>query len=496
MTERTGMDGTDVAAGGRTVTITDLLRIPLRRWRLPLAGALAGLLAGIAYLLLPATYEGVAVVAVRPVVTNPFSYPGPGADRVVNMTVENGLATGSDVIAAVSAATGQTATAARAGLIVELPAGTQVLRFRYRAPTATGALSGANAAANAFLRVRQGLYQGQRDSMVASYDASIAKITAEHDKIRRGLPKATTTSNSQPPSVTAQLDQLRGLDDQLSQLAQRRADTAAVNVMPGTITRVAAPPATSSRDVGVLYALLALLGGALVGAVAAYGIEGFDRRIRSGADAAAASGLPILAELHRRRFGHDRVRAAADLRYLALAVLGQLGPVPHRRIVLLAPRAGDTDPGVATGLALALAEQGNTIRWKDLTAAAAASRSLVLAAAAGVLPAAAGPDETAEMMLKPSQLMVEGRRRARAVRVGPGEVWLDPPTTAVDTMITVLQTAAAEHDDSGVRAALEAVAVVVVRRDHTRVSDLARLAGTLRLTGARALGVVLVSGHD
>jgi len=495
MTERTGMDGTDVVTGGRTVTITDLLRIPARRWRVPLAGALVGLLAGICYLLLPATYEGLAVVAVRPVVTDPFSYPGPGADRVVNMAVENGLATGSNVIAAVSAATGQSAEAARAGLIVELPTGTQVLRFRYRAPTATAALAGANAAATAYLHVRQGLYQGQRDAMVASYDASIAKITATQDKIRRSLPQGATTSNSQVPSVTAELDQLRGINDQLSQLTERRAETAAVDVTPGTITRVAAPPATSSRDLGVLYALIAVLGGVLLGAVAAYGIEAVDRRVRSGAEAAAASGLPILAELHHRRFRHDRVRAAADLRYLGLAILGQLGPVPHRQVVLLAPRAGDADPGVATGIALALAEQGNTVRWKDLTTAAADSRSRVLAAAAGALPAGPGPDETAELSLKPSPLVVS-QRRARAVRVGPGEVWLDPPSAPANTMITVVQAAPAERDDGGVRTALEAAAVVLVRRDHTRVSDLDRLAGTLRLTGARVLGVVLVSGHD
>jgi hypothetical protein len=59
-----------------------------------------------------------------------------------------------------------------------------------------------------------------------------------------------------------------------------------------------------------------------------------------------------------------------------------------------------------------------------------------------------------------------------------------------------VQAAPADRDDRGVRAAIEAAAVVLVRRDRTRVADLERLAGTLRITGARSLGVVLVSGHD
>jgi hypothetical protein len=82
------------------------------------------------------------------------------------------------------------------------------------------------------------------------------------------------------------------------------------------------------------------------------------------------------------------------------------------------------------------------------------------------------------------------------VRIGTGRVWLEAPADPDEAMITVVAAGPSERDDRGVRAALEAAAVVLVRRDHTRVADLARLAGTLRLTGAGSLGVVLVSGHD
>jgi hypothetical protein len=497
MTERfTDLDGTDVVAGGRTVTFSDMIRIPLRRWKLPLTGAVLGLLAGVGYLLLPASFEGTAVVAVRPVVTDPFSYPGPGADRVVNMTVENGLATGTDVVAAVAKATGQSASAARDGLAVELPTGTQVLRFNYTAPEASQAIAGANAAAAAYLGVRQGIYQRQRDTMVTSYDASIAKISAAQAKLRKGLSKENDAGTS--PAATAQLDQLRGLDDQLGQLTERRAETAAVDVTPGTVTRVAAPPVVSSRDSSLLYAVVALLAGVLFGAVAAFGLESVDRRIRSAAEASAVSRLPVLAALRGRRFRADRGYLAADLRYLALAILGQLGPIPHRRIVLLSVRPGDLSVGVATGLALALAEQGNVVRWEDLTGEAPASRSRMLAAATGPVREASmsSDDPAATLQIPLPTPVLTGERERERVSVGAGKVWLDAPPEPDETMITVVQAGPVDHDDRGVRAAIEAAAVVLVRRDRTRVADLERLAGTLRITGARSLGVALVSGND
>ncbi|MGX6605981.1 hypothetical protein ACWKSP_28210 [Micromonosporaceae bacterium Da 78-11] len=497
------MDATDVT-DGRTVTLVDMIRIPLRRWVLPLAGALLGLLAGIGYLLLPASYEAVAVVAVRPVVTDPFSYPGPGADRVVNMTVENGLATGTDVVAAVATASGQSPTMARAGLTVEMPAGSQVLRFRYRTPAPDKAIAGANAAGSSYLTVRKAIYQGQRDAIVASYDASLKGLATERDAIRKTLPTVTPETGGNSASVTAQLDRLRGLDDRLSDLTSRRAVAVAVDVSPGTVTRVAAPPVASDRDIGLLIPLTALVGGALFGAVAAFGLEALNRRVRSASDAAAVTRLPILAELHGRRFRADRERRAADLRYLALAIVGQLGPVPHRRIVLISVKPGDRTGQVAVQLALALAEQGNTVRWKDLSAEAPAARASLLAATDDPAPEVTEPvaapapsrkgDKTPVITGEPAT--AEVTPGARPVPGSNGRIWLDAPPQPEETMVTVVRAGPAERDDRGVREALEAAAVLLVRRDQIKVSELDQLAGVLRLTGARALGVVLVSGHD
>ncbi len=70
-------DGPASAPTSRSVTITDVMRVPLHRIRLVAAVALGGLLAAVGYVLVaPATVTASAVVAVRPVVTDAFTPSG------------------------------------------------------------------------------------------------------------------------------------------------------------------------------------------------------------------------------------------------------------------------------------------------------------------------------------------------------------------------------------------------------------------------------------
>ena len=79
------MDVTDSVAASRqrVVGFADVVRIPLRRWRIVLAVTAVVTLAVLVYLFfLPATYTATTVVVLRPVVTDPFTLPvqrrGPG----------------------------------------------------------------------------------------------------------------------------------------------------------------------------------------------------------------------------------------------------------------------------------------------------------------------------------------------------------------------------------------------------------------------------------
>jgi capsular polysaccharide biosynthesis protein len=356
------MDVTDSAAVGRqrVVGLADLVRIPVRRWRIVLAGAVLVTFAVVGYLqVVPADYTATSVVVVRAVVTDPFTYPSGGADRAVNMTAENGVATSNDVIDKTAAMTGRTADEVRKALTVEIPVGGQVLRFNFDGRSAREAVSGANAAADTYLHVRQGLYEDQRAALLKSYDGTIALVTDQRKAAEHGLP-VSLNQNTSSPSIQAILDQVRALNDQLAQLAEQRAKIASADLSPGVVTSAARQPVPSSHDAAALFVLAGALSGLLLGAIIAYLRESLDRRVRSVAEAAEVTGLPALGIVRatRRRGGRP---ADADTRYVALALSQWTGRQPARLVVVLSSRGDERRTQVAAGLAVALAEAGHDV---------------------------------------------------------------------------------------------------------------------------------------
>ncbi|MFB9238604.1 hypothetical protein ACFFWC_24270 [Plantactinospora siamensis] len=353
------MDVTDAASSRqRPVGLAELARIPLRRWRILFGSVLVLLLAAVGYLwVVPASYTATSVVVVRPVVTDPFTLPSGGADRAVNMTAESGFATSNDVIDRVAAAVGRPADEVAEALTVETPVGGQLLRFSYAGTSERQALDGANGAADAYLRLRKGMYESQRSAVLKSYEDTIALVTAQRTTVQGKLPNGR--SNSSPsPQTSALLDQLRGLNDQLAQLAEQRSKIASADLTPGTVTATARPPVQTSRDGRALIVLAALLGGVLVGAVLALVRESFDRRIRSADDAAELIGAPMLGSVPRPG---RRGLPEPELRYLALAVERWTGD-RDRPLVLLADGPGAVRTQLAAGLAATLAEAGDRVR--------------------------------------------------------------------------------------------------------------------------------------
>lgn len=353
------MDVTDAVAAGRqpAVGLPDLVRVPLRRWSTLLAVTVLVIVAGVGFLLLvPARYTATSVVVVRPVVIDPFTYPSGGADRAVNMTAENGVANSNEVIDRTAAATGRTTDEVRTRLQIETPVGGQVLRFAFAGGSAQEAVAGANTAATTYLQVRAAGYENQRAALLKSYDGTIALITAQRRAAQKALP-ATLSLNTSSPAAQAVLDQVRALSEQLVQLNQQRVRIAVADLSPGTVTGAAREPVPSSHDGAPLYLLAAALGGLLLGALAAYTREAFDRRVRSTAQAGDLTGLPVLGVV-RARGRRGAAGTDGDYRYVALAVAGWIDRRPAGPLVVLASRGDEGGTQVAAGLAVALAETG------------------------------------------------------------------------------------------------------------------------------------------
>lgn len=376
------MDATDVARQ-RPVGLADLARIPLRRWRTVLVAVGLMLLLVVAYLVfVPAVYTATTVVVVRPVVTDPFSLPAGGADRAVNMTAESGIATSNDVVDRVAVITGRDPEDVEDVLKVETPVGGQLMRFNYAGESEQEAVAGANGAAESYLNLRKGMYEDQRAAVLKSYDDTIALVTTQRTNTQRALPAQGTGGSS--PRTSALLDQIRALNDQLAQLAEQRSKIASADLSPGSVTSAARAPVPSNRDAAALFVLAALLGGVLLGALAAFVREAMDRRIRSGQEAAEIIGAPLLGTVHRNGKSES---AMSDMRYLALALsqwVERPRPVP---LVLLSSDEDEGRAQVSAGLAAALAEAGHEVRLGSSPESLEQIRPVLLAAQRRVPPA-------------------------------------------------------------------------------------------------------------
>ncbi|MEV1331008.1 lipopolysaccharide biosynthesis protein [Micromonospora costi] len=508
----------------RTVTLADLIRVPLHRVRPVAAAAAAGLLAAVGYLLLvPPMVTANAVVAVRPVVTDAFTPSGAAADRAVNMNVESGIATGTEVVQRLADAGGRDQRDVRDALAVEVPTGGQILRFSYAARSAEQAVRSVNLAAQAYLDVRRAMYEKQRAEMLRSYDDSITKVAAQQAALQRRI------AGARDGALDAAVAELAGVNNQLTQLNSARTEIAAVDVSPGWVTRSAEPALVSADGGRPLYLLAGLVGGALLGVVLAYAWESVDRRVRTVADGREATGLPLLGTVRRRRLRGAGGAVDADVRYVAMAIAERVRQ--PARVSLLTAREDPT--ALTAGLAAALAAEGREVFVADdsgrverlrgavlvdrvrVPALAEPSRTVVPkprpAGAAAVRGPAADPaarrpsphppnarrsvEADATLTLNrvgPPPAAANGRAvDVDAVPVGLGNVRFGSWRQGADHGLVLYNAPPAESDPRGVVIARQGAAVVVVERDRTRQGDLRRLVERLRAAGVTPLGFVL-----
>jgi capsular polysaccharide biosynthesis protein len=520
----------DALGGGgtpaRTVTLTDMLRVPLHRIRLVGAVAAFGFLAALGYvLILPGAVTASAVVAVRPVVTDAFTPSGAAADRAVNMNVESGIATGTEVVQRL-AAEGRDQRDVRDALEVEVPTGGQILRFSYTDRSTDAAVRNANLAAQTYLDVRRTMYEKQRAEMLKRYDESIVDVEKQRDALQRRI------ASARDGSLDAAIAELGGTNNQLTQLKSSRTEIAAVDVNPGWITQSAENVLVSSNGHVLLYVLAGLLGGALLGVVLAYGWESVDRRVRSVHDGRDVTGLPLLGTVRGRRFRGRGKAVDADIRYAAMAIAERVRE--PARVALLTTR--EDQSAITAGLAVALAATGRDVyvaddsgRLDQLRAAVLADRDQLPATANPARPVvpkprgaesvsggkdatepiptrrpspypvgsypSADPDATmtlprAALSAASSDMSMVGSS-AEKVTVGAGGVRFGTWRQRTATGVVLFNAPPSEADERGVAAARQGTAVVVVEQDRTRQGDLRRLVERLLAAGVTPLGFVL-----
>lgn len=358
----------------RTVTLSDLLRVPLLRWPIVTGGAVVGLLLAIGYLVVaPPSASATAVVAVRPVVTDAFTYPGAGSDRSINMNVESGIATSTEVLSRIADARTEEMVTVRQALQIEVPAGGQILRFTYAAGTVDTAVESVNLAAATYLQVREEMYEQQRADMLASYDESIATVAEQQSAAQRRAANASSDT-----AADAALAEFGSLSNQLTQLNAARTEIAAIDVTPGWITQTAQQQLTNAGQPRAVYLAAGLLAGLVLGMMLSYLRESADRRVRSESDAVDASGLPLLGTVRRRGLRTDGRTVDADIRYVGMAIAEQLRKEVRTPVVVISSRNREDTTPMTASLAVALAADGQDVYVGDDSHRVAALREALL----------------------------------------------------------------------------------------------------------------------
>lgn len=321
---------------GGTGTLGGIVR---RRAWIVVVAVLAALASAFIYTALqPKSYKATATLLFRQVLLDVqltgVPLVAPTNDATVESATNVGLVSQENVRvrAAARLGPGFTANSLKDQLKIEPEKKSDLVGIEATADTARGAAKIANSVAAAYLEIAN--------------DQAVSRINAAADRVRTTISskKMTKAQRRELRSALIKLNVLAALGPQYVQLAQP-----------------AVPPNKASSPKPLLNLLIGGLVGLVIGLALAFGVEHFDRRLRSPEEAERESGLPLLASVPRsKRLANPRDGAwhaeAEPFRQLASLLRHRADGRDIRSVLLVAPDSGSGTSTVALYLALAVAE--------------------------------------------------------------------------------------------------------------------------------------------
>lgn len=322
--------------GGGSGTLGGIVR---RRAWIVVVAVLAALASAFIYTALqPKSYKATATLLFRQVLLDVqltgVPLVAPTNDATVESATNVGLVSQENVRvrAAARLGPGFTANSLKDQLKIEPEKKSDLVGIEATADTARGAAKIANSVAAAYLEIAN--------------DQAVSRINAAADRVRTTISskKMTKAQRRELRSALIKLNVLAALGPQYVQLAQP-----------------AVPPNKASSPKPLLNLLIGGLVGLVIGLALAFGVEHFDRRLRSPEEAERESGLPLLASVPRsKRLANPRDGAwhaeAEPFRQLASMLRHRADGRDIRSVLLVAPGSGSGTSTVALYLALAAAE--------------------------------------------------------------------------------------------------------------------------------------------
>jgi capsular polysaccharide biosynthesis protein/Mrp family chromosome partitioning ATPase len=280
-----------------------------RRWWVVVVLALLGIAAAaVAVKVTAKSYTATASVYVSRLSTD-SGRPLQGAGGPVNLDNEAQIVR-SQAVAELAAKRLRASLSAQrlAGRVtVTVPPNTTVLDIACRAPTAVGSAACANAFAAAYLAVRL----SAAESIVTG---AIAGLQSKADLITRKIGTLNGQHfrrRSSPASKFIRKIEIRAESNQLSAVLSRvnvlTAELATLqapdSTLAGQVINPAAPPRSPSSPKTTLLLTSGLVGGLIVGLLAAFFMDARDERLRAAADVERFLDIPVLSSLRREQVG-------------------------------------------------------------------------------------------------------------------------------------------------------------------------------------------------
>lgn len=330
-----------------------------RRWAWPVVGIVLGLLAALGYQrVAKPDYQASTQVVVRAVVADPFGVNATDPSKSLSMPTEQEIA-GSTSVATRAVAllhTTDTPKTLLKHLSVSTPASTQVLSFRYSAPTAAAAAHGANAFAAAYLAERASRVAATVRHMATALNRQAHALTVRRDQLTTAIAGEVGADHDADVAERSQIN------SELATLATQQTELSGLDQTPGYVSASASAPAHRSGPSTTLLAAAGGLIGLLVGLVLGQLRDSTDDRVRAADEVAEAlGGVRVL--------GDQPVRARPDARSGEL--VGETGQAiglqllasrdQYRCLLVLSGRPGAGRTMVAAALAAAVAEMGRRV---------------------------------------------------------------------------------------------------------------------------------------
>lgn len=427
--------------------------------------------------------EAMALVLINPLEGNPFS-PDAGGDRLVSLETEAQLVT-SDVVAGLVADAGEpglTPETVLAGVSVEVPPNTQLVKITVRHPSAEVAIARAQSFAETYLAYRR----ARTEAAVFDRRAEVDERIREHSREVGVLARALDRAGDGSAEATVIQQKIGDLTTQMGLLRTQFAGLQTASSDPGQVVTPAglAEPGVLDRP-GLGGGVGAALGVGLALALTIARIRR-DTRVTDAEDLARVD-VPVAAVLPA-----EGGPTADDEHQLRVAVLTR--GLTHPVTVLVAATHDDASHSgrVATALAAGLARARHEVVLTDLAAPVgdAAARS----GASDILRGDSSPDKDLQTIAPHLWRLTEGTAAERL-----DDLVASPEMSALtDDLrkradVVVLHGPALDSPRSQMLLLHADLVVVAAELGTCRSGDLQEQARRLRAADKQLVGVALVA---